>query len=201
MPSSGVLSTCIPCRLHHASVYDILFGSTRCALRQRRGHASFIGINQGCLGCSASTPPVLVSLSSLIRWVLKTMAMPTTFWWAAFACRGLPRGKTDCRWKSQLQGEISCRGNTNFLAHAVAAPTGQSSGKGRQHRAKRQSRSHKGTEVLPSKISFTALAYREAPAGLIMIHNRPAENKAALLQEAYVTAQQMKSALPGQHQA
>ena len=62
--------------------------------------------------------------SSLIRWMLKTMAMPTTFWWAAFACRGLPRGKTNCRWKSQLQGKINCRGNTNFLAHAVAAPTG-----------------------------------------------------------------------------
>ncbi len=35
----------------------------------------------------------------------------------------------------------------------------------------------------------------------MMIHNRPAENKAALLQEAYVTAQLMNSALPGQRQA
>ena len=57
---------CLPCRLHHASVYDIFFGSTRCCLMQfmqRHGYASFTETNQGCLGCSASTSPVLVSLS------------------------------------------------------------------------------------------------------------------------------------------
>jgi len=61
---------CIPCRLHHASVYDIFFGSTRCCLMQfmqRHGYALFNGTNQGCLGCNASTPPVLVNLSLFQR--------------------------------------------------------------------------------------------------------------------------------------
>ena len=92
---------CIPCRLHHASVYDIFFGSTRCCLMQfmqRHGYALFNGTNQGCLGCNASTLPVLANLSLLQRDMLtpKTVSMPTSSWWAASACRGLLNKHRPC---------------------------------------------------------------------------------------------------------
>ncbi len=61
---------------------------------------------------------------------------------------------------------------------------------------------------MPSKGSFTALAHWEAPAGLMMLGQqltivfvRPAQNKAAVLQEAYDIAQLLNTALPGQRQA
>ena len=89
---------------------------------------------------------------------------------------------------------------TSWLAHAVAAPPGQAQEKADStgQMAKRQSRSQKSMRVIAKQRVIPALAYWEAPAGVMMLGQqhtivfvRPAQNKAALLQEAYATAQLM----------
>jgi len=95
--------------------------------RQRHGHASIIEINQGCLGCSASTSPFLVSLSvfQLNTLDAEDNGHAHNLLVGCFCMQGAAQGKNQLQvekptaGENQLQGEHQLLGTCSSCANRV----------------------------------------------------------------------------------